>query len=226
MSKTRQRTGGVTAAGDRRLDRHRADGRRAWPRGWPRPAWTSPSGTAPAPRPSRSPTPAPRSPTRSPTCADRDVVFTMVSTLGRPRAGADRRRRPAGRPRPGRPRVVVDCSTVSTEASARDARGLRRARHRLPRLAGQRQRQGRGRRQAQPGQLRPEETYDAGRAAARASSARPSTYVGEGETRPAGQDLPQPHARRGHPVPGRDHRAGREGRRAAGRRSSSSSTTR
>ena len=46
--------------------------------------------------------------------------------------------------------------------------------------------------------------------------ARRVTYVGEGDAGPAGQDLPQPHARRGHPDAGRDHRAGREGRGVAG----------
>ena len=48
---------------------------------------------------------------------ERDVVFTMVSTGGRSRAGVLRRGRAAGR-RHGRPGIVVDCSTVSTESSA------------------------------------------------------------------------------------------------------------
>ena len=42
-----------------------------------------------------------------------------------------------------------------------------------------------------------------------------ATYVGRGRPRPAREDLPQPHARRRDPVPGGDHRAGREGRSAA-----------
>ena len=46
-----------------------------------------------------------------------------------------------------------------------------------------------------------------------------------GRTRAAGEDLPQPHARRRRPVHGRDHGAGREGRGRRAPTSSSSSTT-
>ena len=56
----------------------------------------------------------------------------------------------------------------------------------------------------------------AGRARARAAGAG-VTYVGDGEKRAAGEDLPQPDARRRGPVHGRDHRAGGEGRHVARR---------
>ena len=52
------------------------------------------------------------------------------------------------------PAIVVDTSTVSSEASARMREACAAVGHRVPRVAGQRQRQGRRRRQAHAGLLR------------------------------------------------------------------------
>ena len=164
------------------------------------PARTSPSGTAPAPRPRRSPTTAAGSPTRSPTSATatsssrwspRPADLEQV-LLGEGGLLAD----------PGHvPGAVVDCSTVSTETSERDARGLRRARG-VDFLAAPVS--GNGKVVAAglltPGRLRPEETYHKVAPTARATSARRVDVRRRGRHRPAGQDLPQPDARRGHPV--------------------------
>ena len=183
------------------------------------------SGTAPGPRPSRSPTRAPRSPTRSPSSRDRDVVFTMVSTpadleqvlLGEGGLLADPRAPPG---------AVVDCSTVSTEASARDARRVRRARG-VDFLAAPVSGNGKV---VAAGKLSLVVLRSARRPTTRSSRCsshlgRRVTYVGEGDARPAGEDLPQPHARRGRPDTW--PRSPCWPRRAAcpGRRSSSSSTT-
>ena len=140
-----------------------------------------------------------------------DVVFTMVSTPADLEQVLIGDGRPAGRPGRTSPACVVDCSTVSTESSAAmraacDERGVAFLASPVS---------GNGK-VVRAGGLSlvvsgPEETYrrveplldHLGKGA---------TYVGEGEQRPAGQDLPQRHARRRHPVPGRDHRARREGR--------------
>ena len=200
------------------------DGRRAGRAHRPARAWTSRSGTAPAAKAEPLVDAGAKVADEPVELADRDVVFTMVST------SADleqvrRRGRPADRPGARRRGIVVDCSTVSTEASARGARGARRAGHRLPRRAGQRQRQGGRGRQAQPGRAPARGRPTTRWRRCSTISARRVDLRRRGRGGPAGEDLPQRHARRGHPVPGRDHRAGREGRGARARRSSTSSTT-
>ena len=124
-----------------RLDRRRSDGRRDGRRlaaaGEDVTVWNRTRAKAEA-----LTEPGARSPTRIADLRDRDVVFTMVSTPadleqvltgeGGLLADADHV-----------PGIVVDCSTVVDRDVGRDARGLRRARGRLPGRAGQRQRQGR-----------------------------------------------------------------------------------
>src|SRR3954470_21906854 len=127
-----------------------------------------------------------------------------------PRAGAARRRWSAGRAGRGAPdrRRLLDGRPVGLRG---DARRLCRARRRLPGLPGQRQRQGREGGHAHPGRLGAGGHLPPGAAAAGAD--RPVGHLRRrGRRLPAGEDLSQHHAGRGHPVHGRDHRAGREGR--------------
>ena len=99
----------------------------------------------------------------------------------RPRAGARRRGRPAGRPRPRARACVVDCSTVSTESSAAMRAACAGAWRRLPRRPGQRQRQGGPGRVASAWSSPVPRRPTSGSRTCSTTSARASTYVGEGD---------------------------------------------
>ena len=156
--------------------------------------------------------------------ADRDIVFTMVAgpddfkqvVLGERGPALARRRR-------GRA-IIVDSTTISPEASAEVRREAARARRRPARRAGERQPEGRRRRPADDRRLRPAHAFE--RVEPYLRSPRPGRDLRRrGRARPAGEDLPQPDARRRRPVAGRDRGARREGRGRRGPTSSSSSTT-
>ena len=177
-------------------------------------AATSPSTTARAPRPSRSPSSARRSSTRPPTwptatsCSRwspgptdfKEVVLGDDGLLSRPDAAPARDRRLldglAGRVRRGPGRrpsargVALLAAPVSGNPSVVDAGKLTVV------VSG------------------PSDAWEAARPYLELFGAG-ATYVGDGDARPARQDLPQPDARRGGAVAGRDHGARREGRRLA-----------
>ena len=147
--------------------------------------------------------------------ADRDVVFTMVGgsdDFKEVAIGPEWRALAArcGSARAGR----LDDDLAGRVR--RRARRRRRARHRRARRPRVRQREGRRRRAADDGRVRAGARVPRGEGAARAAG-------GEGHLRrrrrprAAGEDLPQPDARRGRADAGRDHGAGREGRRVARR---------
>ena len=147
--------------------------------------------------------------------ADREVVFTMV-------AGPDDFKEVVLGPSGvlsgdgTAPAVIVDMTTVSPDASQAVRDEAARRGVAADRGAGQRQPEGGGRGPRDDGRLRPARGVRPGRPAARPARRRRHLRRRRREG-PAGEDLPQPDARRRRAVHGRDHRAGREGRHVARR---------
>ena len=141
--------------------------------------------------------------------ADRDIVVIMVSADSDLEAVDQRRRRPADR-RPATARAQDHRRFLHRLARVlgphpRRRRGARRA---VPGRPGQREPQGDRGGQADRGRLGTARGVRRGRAAA--GRVRPRRHLRRrGRGRPAGQDRAQRVPRRRHPVPGRDHRAGR-----------------
>ena len=212
--------------GSRRLDRHRA----GWARAMARRLLAAGHGRTrlePHPQQGRGARRRGRKVAdTSPTCATAtsssrwwptDADLLRRSPLGERRAAAARRaapRLPGRLPARSRPRPRSGSGSCAA-----------RARHRLPRRAGQRQRQGGRGRQADASSCSgPRAAYDEVEPLLRPLG-HSVTYVGEGDLARLVKICAQRHARRGDPVAGRDHRAGREAAACPGRRSSSSSTT-
>ena len=146
--------------------------------------------------------------------ADRDIVFTMVAGSEDFKAVVVGENGLLSRP-DAAPAVIVDSSTVSPDASAEVRERDRGARRGAPGRARQRQPVRRRRRQADGRRVGPDRGVG-GRPPVPRAVRRGRHIRGRGRRRPARQDLPQPHARRGRAVARRDHGARREGRRVAG----------
>ena len=145
--------------------------------------------------------------------ADRDIVFTMVAGSADVEEVVGPRCCRATTSRPG---LIIDSTTISP-AAAEDIRARAHDRGTAMLAApGQRQPEGRRERAADHRRLGPGRRVRAG-AALPGAAVPPGHLRRRGRARAAGQDLPQPHARRRRPVPGRDHGAGGEGRRRARR---------